>query len=135
MLTTGTIYRNIRVFLILSCSTFAAFSVGCSHPTIIVDNKTPLTFHLKGSEDVQFFQIATADATIWRIGPKQSTSLSDLGKIVYGEIPASCLQTIPRDEPAPPLREGTPYTATAVIFDGAPVVVRFSISGGAVQSK
>ena len=110
----------------------ATVSFGCSHPTIIIDNKTPVIFRLKGSEHVQFFQIATDDAVVWRIGPKQSHSLSDLRKIVYGEVPASCVQTIPRNEPAPPLREGITYTATAVIFDDPPVVVRFSIKDDAV---
>jgi len=133
MVNTRPAYRDVEVFLILLCLTSAAVvNVGCSRSTILVDNKTPVTFHLSGAEDVQFFQIATADAVVWRIGPKQSQSLSTLGRIVYGEIPASCLQTIPKNEQAPPLREGVTYTATAVIFDGAPVVVTFSITDGAV---
>ena len=105
---------------------------GCSHPTLTVDKTSPVAFGLSGSEDVQFFQIATADAVVWRIGPKQSQSLSAIGRVVYGEIPASCLQTIPKTGSPPRLEEGTLYRATAVIFDSAPVVIRFSVTGNSV---
>ena len=129
--------RSIGILLVvLFLALVVVCNNGCSHPIMTVEKKTPLTFGLSGSEDVQFFQIATADAVVWRIGPKQSQSLSKMGRIVYGDIPASCLQTIPKNEPAPLLHDGTPYTATAVVFDSAPVVVKFSISGNTVvQTK
>jgi|ERR1044072_3055616 len=137
MLITLRVYGHIiRTLLIVSFVGAVLANVGCSRPMIRVENKTPLTLNLSGSERVEFFQIVTGDSVVWRIGPKERQSLSDIGKIVYGEIPQLCLQTIPRNGPPPPLQEGVVYSATAVIFDSGPVIIRFSVRDGTVvQSR
>jgi hypothetical protein len=129
-------FRKFKVSLIVSFLVFVVLGgSGCSHPRIQVSDRTPVSFKLSGSETIQFFQIATADSVIWRVGPTEDLSLNKLGRIEYGQIPRSCLQTVPKVEPAPLLRDGIEYSATAVIFDEGPVVVRFTISNGTVQSR
>ena len=128
-------FRKFKGSLLVSFSVCVMLGSGCSHPQIQVSDRTPVSFKLSGSETIQFFQIATADSVIWRIGPTEGLSLSKLGRIKYGELPQSCLQTLPKLEPAPPLRDGIEYSATAVIFDEGPVVLKFSISNGMVHSR
>jgi hypothetical protein len=101
---------------------------------LTIEQKTPLTIALSSYETVQFVQVASGDGAIWRISPKEPQSLSEMHSVVYGEVPVSCWQTIPKNEPPPPLKDGVTYSATAVIFDNAPVTARFTIKGGKVET-
>jgi hypothetical protein len=126
--------RSIRIPLfVLLLGLVGIGSVACSRATLTIEQKTPLTINLSGYETVQFIQVASQDGAIWRISPKEPQSLSDMHRIVYGEVPVSCWQTIPKNEPPPPFREGVTYSATAVIFDSAPVTARFTIRDGKIE--
>ena len=120
------------MFVLLLCLVGTA-NLSCSRATLTIEQKTPLSIALSGYETVQFVQVASRDGAIWRISPKEPQSLSDMHSVVYGEVPVSCWQTIPKNEPAPPLKEGVTYSATAVIFDSAPVTARFTIRDDKVE--
>ena len=133
MLKNSRLNRGIRISFVLFLGSVGIANVSCSRATLTIEQKTPLTITLSGYETVQFVQVASADGAIWRISPKESQSLSNMHSVVYGDVPASCWQTIPQNEPPPPLKDGVTYSATAVIFDSAPVTARFTIRDGKVE--
>jgi hypothetical protein len=71
---------------------------------------------------------------IWKIYPKENEMrLDELNTINYGEITSCCYQAIPKAGPAPSLVANKTYSATAVVYDHAPITLRFSLkNGGAV---
>jgi len=113
----------------------ACVVTGCSRPKIVlVSEDVPPSFKLTGSNIVQHFKITNEKSgQLWLLYPKgNDVSLSDLGTIKYGSVPACCYQSIPNEKGTapPPLKEGESYASGAVIFDDAPVVVKFSIKNG-----
>jgi hypothetical protein len=107
---------------------------GCSRPSLKVGAKEPATFYLSGSNTVQFFQVANKAGRVWLLYPKNNgLSLNALSTIRYGEVPASCWQSIPDNATAPQaLLEGEEYYAVAVIFDDDAVRKRFMVKNGKI---
>src|SRR5215208_3101638 len=80
---------------------------GCSRPQMTIGKTTPPTFTMSGMNQANLFQVSVDGNVIWKIYPKEKRfKLSEFGTIVYGQVPPSCEQVIPKDQPAPPLLEG-----------------------------
>jgi len=108
---------------------------GCvSDPHVSIDGKTAPTFKLSGQANLYFFWInelgsedelaqrrpgSPAKGTVWKIVPDSGTSdrISDLPSIHYGDVPQGFKQTIPKDGPPPPLKEGIVYSAGGPTYD------------------
>lgn len=106
---------------------------GCSRPTMTLGKTAPPTFTMSGTNQVTLFQVSVDGNVIWKIYPKGNQfKLSDFGTISYGQVPPSCEQIIPKDQPAPALVEGKTYLATVVISDADALRTSFSIANGTI---
>lgn len=109
---------------------------GCSSHKMEVGENVPPTFTMSGNNSANLFQVTDGENVIWKIYPKASQfKLSEFGTIVYGQVPASCEQVIPKGEPPPPLVEGKTYQAVAVISDADALRVSFEIKDGKVIKR
>src|SRR5215203_4690228 len=106
---------------------------GCSSPKITIGETAPPAFTMSGNNQANLFQVSDGENVIWKIYPKANRfKLSEFGAIVYGQVPASCEQAIPKDQPPPALVEGKIYQGVAVISDAEALRVTFEIKDGTV---
>ena len=111
----------------------------CSRRSIVVDeNASTLSFKISGGESVRSFQISSEKSVLWRIVPKgtEYVSLDEFKTVQYGKVPDFCVQDVPeRGMVPPPIVEGQTYSASAAVYDNAPVVLKFRVVHGKARSE